>query len=462
MKNVHFVAIGGQGMSGIARILLRRGYRVSGSDLKESPVTELLRKEGAQIFIGHREENVAGVDLVVLSSAISAENPEVVMARRRGIPLIHRVDMLVSVIEGKRIAAVAGAHGKTTTTAMLAWILMKTGKDPTFLVGGELPQEGNSREGRGRDAVVETDESDGSFLKIHPDLAIVTNIDDDHLDYWGSVEKLEQAFARFLQGVREGGKVVYNADDPRLRKLACGRNNCVGYSLGSNGDFRATGFVPHGWSSSSSILWGDRMLGRLELSVPGRHNVSDALAAFLAARGLYPGEDESFLEALKSFPGVKRRLQRIGLWDGVLVLDDFAHHPNEIRASLSAVREALPGSKISVVFQPHRYSRTRILKDEFGAAFSQADHLVITSIYAGPGEKAEEGVDASFILTAVESFGKPEALYIPDMYEAAALAAKRVGPGDVLITMGAGDISKTHEILADLLQGGRKVRESDG
>ncbi len=444
-------------MSGIARILLGRGYRVSGSDLKESSITELLRKEGAQIFIGHREENVTGADLVVLSSAISAENPEVVAARRLGIPLIHRVDMLVSVIEGKRIAAVAGAHGKTTTTAMLAWILMKTGKDPTFLVGGELPEEGNSRDGRGRDAVVETDESDGSFLKISPDIAVVTNIDDDHLDYWGAVENLERAFARFVQGVREGGKVVYNADDPRLRNLESGRNNCVGYSVEGNGDFRATGFVADGWGSSSNILWGDRVLGRLELSVPGRHNVSDALAAFVAARELYPGEDESFLEALKGFPGVKRRLQRIGVWDGVLVLDDFAHHPSEIRASLGAVREALPGCRISVLFQPHRYSRTRILKDEFGAAFSQADRLVITSIYAGPGEKAEEGVDASFILKAVESFGRPEALYVPDMYDAAVVATKRVGPGDVLITMGAGDISKTHGVLADRLQGGREL-----
>lgn len=444
-------------MSGIARILLRRGYRVSGSDLKESPVTELLREEGAEIFVGHREENVTGAELVVLSSAISAENPEVVAARRLGIPLIHRVDMLVSVIQGKRIAAVAGAHGKTTTTAMLAWILMKTGKDPTFLVGGEIPEEGNSREGRGRDAVVETDESDGSFLKIPPDVAVVTNIDDDHLDYWGSVENLEGAFARFVQGVREGGKVVYNADDPRLRKIACGRDNCIGYSLESNGDFRATGFAADGWSSSSIIRWGDRILGRLELSVPGRHNVSDALAAFVAARELYSGEDESFLEALKGFPGVKRRLQKIGVWGGVLVLDDFAHHPNEIRASLGAVREAVPGSRISVLFQPHRYSRTRLLKDEFGPAFSQADHLVITGIYAGPGERIEEGVDAGFIHRAVESFGRPEATYVPDMYDAAVVAAKRAGPGDVLITMGAGDISKTHGVLAGCLQGGKEL-----
>ena len=453
MKKVHFVAIGGQGMSGIARILLQRGQRVSGSDIKESPLLESLREEGAEIFIGHRGENVAGADVVVLSSAISPDNPEVVAARRLGIPIVHRVDMLVSVIEGKRVAAVAGAHGKTTTTAMLAWILTKTGKDPTFLVGGEIPEQGNSREGRGPDAVVETDESDGSFLKISPDVAVLTNIDDDHLDYWGSVTRLEEAFSRFVRKVRPGGRVVYNADDPRLCEITRGRADCTGYSVEGGGDFRASGFVQQGWGSCSNVLRGDRIIGKLELSVPGKHNVSNALAAFVAAQELYP-EEEHFLDSLRNFPGVNRRLQRVGVWGGVLVLDDFAHHPNEIRASLSAVRKALPQSRVCVLFQPHRYSRTRLLKDEFADAFCQADQLVITGIYAGPGEKPEEGVDAGFIHEAVKSFGRPEATYIPDRYDAATVAASKVRNGDVLITMGAGDISKTHRTIADCLGDG--------
>lgn len=459
-QKVHFVAIGGQGMSGIARILLKRGYRVSGSDLKESQLTDLLRREGADVFIGHREENVCGADIVVLSSAIAETNPEVVAARRLGIPVVHRVDMLISVIRGKRVLAVAGAHGKTTTTAMLAWILLKTGRDPVFLVGGEIPGEGNSRDGGGPDAVVETDESDGSFLRIPVDLAVVTNIDDDHLDYWGSVEGLERAFGRFVESAAGRGKVVYNADDPRLSKLLSGRHNCLGYSLSDAGLFRAEEVIPANWGSRSRLVCDGRTLGTLELSVPGRHNVQDALAAFVAVRELYPGDDGSILQALKTFPGVKRRLERIGLWGGVLVLDDFAHHPSEIRASLGAVREALPQARVLVLYQPHRYSRTRLLKDEFGPAFSQADYLVVTDIYSGPGERPDAGVDGSFICEAVGFFGRPEALYVPDMYEAAAVVASKAGPGDVLITMGAGDISKTHVNLAEALEGRRVLQEN--
>ncbi|QUL98503.1 MAG: UDP-N-acetylmuramate--L-alanine ligase [Candidatus Fermentithermobacillus carboniphilus] len=450
MQKIHFVAIGGQGMSGIARILLEKGYFISGSDLKAGSTTERLEKLGARIYLGHRAENVVDPDVVVVSSAISEDNPEVLEARSRGIPVVHRMDMLLEVVKGKKLVAVAGAHGKTTTASMIAWILEKDGKDPTYLVGGEFTDEGNARLGKGEEAVFETDESDGSFLKAHPDVSVVTNIDNDHLDYWGSMDALEEAFYRFLDGTREGGRRVVCVDDPRLLKWAQSHPDAVTYSLHQDSVWQARNIEKAGWGTVSDIFFKGRRVCRLRLRVPGEHNVQDALGAIAAAhaRGV---DVENACEHLSSFTGAKRRLEYVGTFGGIMVFDDFAHHPSEIRASIRAIKESLPSRRIIVIFQPHRYSRTRILQKQFGSAFQDADALIVTSIYAGPGEAPEPRVSSSFISDSVRAFGRPPVQYVPDMVEAARRAAALSGAGDVIVTMGAGDIWKALGPLENFL-----------
>ncbi len=458
MRRVHFIAIGGQGMSGIARILLSKGYAVSGSDLKESNLTGRLRELGAAIYIGHRPENLGNPDVVVVSSAIHEENPELSLANERGIPVVHRMDMLLEAVEGKRLVAIAGAHGKTTTTSMTAWILKEAGLDPTYLVGGEFGDEGNAHPGKGDYAVFETDESDGSFLKVFADIAVATNIDNDHLDHWGSMEALEQAFYRFLDGTRRDGVAVACADDSRLRGWAARNPAAQTYSTRRGAIWEGRNTEVAGWGSRAQLFLSGREVGYLRLGVPGAHNVQNAVGAIAAAcaAGVKPDQGARLLA---SYPGVKRRLERIGEFSGVLVLDDFAHHPTEIAASLSTVKSALPGREVTVLFQPHRYSRTRLLKDEFGKALAVADNVLVTGIYAGPGEEAETGVSSVFISEALEAAGHPRVRLIEDMYEAArggAKAARAAGAGGVLVTMGAGDVWKTHATIRDaLLSGGQ-------
>ena len=455
MQAVHFVAIGGQGMSGIARILLSRGYRVSGSDTKESNLTGRLRELGAIVHIGHSAENVESPDIVVVSSAIHPDNPELVEARRRGIPVVHRMDMLLQAVQGKRLVAVAGAHGKTTTTSMTAWILRSAGLDPTYLVGGEFGPEGNAHAGMGEHAVFETDESDGSFLKVHADVALATNIDNDHLDYWGSMDALEEAFYRFLDGVGRGGTQIACSDDPRLRRWASTRPAARTYAMTCDAVWEARDARPEGWGSCAGVFRDGREAASLRLHVPGAHNVQNAVGAIAAgsACGVEVSEAARYLSA---YPGVKRRLERIGEFGGVLVLDDFAHHPSEITASISAVGEALPGRRVLLVFQPHRYSRTRLLKDDFGKALAAAHAVFVAGIYAGPGEAVEEGVSAAYVSDAVKAQGHKSVALCDCMYEAAAAAAREAREGDVIITMGAGDIWKTRALIEKTLRGRRQ------
>jgi UDP-N-acetylmuramate--alanine ligase len=453
MQTIHFIAIGGQGMSGIARIMLCRGYRVTGSDLRASNLTKDLQDLGAQIHIGHKAENLGDPDMVVVSSAIHEDNPELALARSRGIPVLHRMDALLMAVEGKRLVAVAGSAGKTTTTSMVAWILTGAGMDPTYLVGGEFTTEGNSHMGSGEYAVFETDESDGSFLKVHPDIAIATNIDNDHLEHWGSMEALEQGFYRFLDGVSAGGVRIACADDPRLRRYAQDRAGAQTYSTGGTPSTWQCKDLRHkGWGSAATILRDGREVASLDLLVPGVHNVQDALGAVAAAcaAGLSPEEAAS---QLSTFRGVKRRLEKIGEFGGVLVLDDFAHHPSKIKASIAAVRSVLPGRKVIVVFQPHRFARTRLLKVEFGEALSGADSVYVTGIYAGPGEDEEAGVSSALISEAVVSYGLSAVRLVPDMASAAREAALEARPGDVVLTVGAGDIWTTHKVIEDTLLG---------
>jgi len=451
MKRIHFVAIGGQGMSGIARILLEKGFEVTGSDLKPGTTTERLEKLGAKIFIGHRKENIVDPDLVVVSSAINPDNPEVKEAKARGVPVVHRMDMLLTAVGEKRLLAVAGAHGKTTTTSMIAWILEKAGKDPTYLVGGEFTTEGNAHLGSGDVAVVETDESDGSFLKAKPYLSVVTNIDNDHLDYWGSMDALENAFYTFLANTKEH-KVVCAAD-VKLRNWSESHREAVTYAREDGATWTIRGLSLEGWGSRSRVFFHGKEVASLKLSVPGMHNVENALGAMAAAyfEGVDPDEASGHL---LSFKGAKRRLERIGEFEGVLVLDDFAPHPREIRASLRAIRDALPGHRVLVIYQPHRYSRTKLLQTEFGPAFQEAHTVVMTSIYAGPGEAPEPSIDASLIAEALRRAGHPSVYYIPSMHEGSKVLAGLAREGDVIVTMGAGDIWKTHHDLEEALAGG--------
>lgn len=450
MKRVHFVAIGGQGMSGIAKILLTQGYSVSGSDLKESNLTRHLVSMGAVIHRGHQAENLGDPDVVVVSSAIHEDNPELLEAGRRGIPVVHRMDMLLQVVKGKRLLAVAGSHGKTTTASMIAWVLKEAGVDPMFLVAGEFGKEGNAYPGKGEYAVIETDESDGSFLKAHADIALVTNIDNDHLEHWGSMDALENAFYRFLDGVKGDGVRIVCTDDRLLGAWAVGKRGVETYSTSLKALWEAKEVVTERWGSRARIFHKGEEAAVLRLGMPGNHNLGNALGALAAAyaAGVHPARAA---EHLASYPGVKRRLERVGEFGGVLVLDDFAHHPREIKALLLAVRTALPGRKITVVFQPHRFARTRLLKEEFGKALLLADNVFVTGIYAGPGEDVETGVSPMLVCEALKVAGHESARAFDDMKDAAAEAARTARPGEVVITVGAGDVFRTHGTIKEIL-----------
>jgi len=450
MRKVHFVAIGGQGMSGIARILLDRGIEVSGSDVKPSDVTRRLDRMGAHVFIGHRSDNLMNPDIVVVSSAISGDNPEVVEARRRGIPIVHRMDMLLKAIEGKRIMGVAGAHGKTTTSAMIAWILEQAGEDPTYLIGGDLGNNGNAHAGNGPFAVVETDESDGSFLKCHPEVSVVTNIDNDHLDFWGSFEALKEAFYSYLGQTKQGGVRIVCSDNALLREWAACNLDAVSYGVKSEAIWQAMNINRDGWRTTCRVCQYGHDVASLDIEIPGVHNLQNALGAVAASVsvGLDP---QTACDQLSTFPGVKRRLERIGRFGEVLLLDDFAHHPNEIAAVLDAIMEFLPGSRVVALFQPHRYSRTRLLHHEFGGAFSRADAVVVTGIYSGPGEKQDLEVNPGVISKAIGDAGHRCVFKADDIEEAANLAAGLCQGQGVLVTLGAGDVWKSHDILSKLL-----------
>jgi UDP-N-acetylmuramate--alanine ligase len=444
MNTVHFIAIGGQSMSGIARILLSRGYKVTGSDIRSNALTEELEKMGAKVFIGHSSDNLGNPDLVVVSSAIHDDNPEVRLARERGIPTVHRMDMLLKAVEGNKLVAIAGSHGKTTTTSMISWVLKEAGLDPTFLIGGVIPGQGNSHIGKGDTAVFETDESDGSFLKVHADVAIATNIDDDHLDYWGSMESLQDGFFRFLN---QSKVRIVCFDDQRLRYFASSNEDVLTYGFEEGSMWRVVHETCSGWGSTADILCEKEHVGRLQLAVPGRHSIQNALGALLVCKERGVAVEEG-LRHLATYPGVKRRLERKGELQGILLLDDFAHHPREIKTSLQAIRDALPERRILVVYQPHRYSRTRLLKEEFGKAFiNNADVVIITGVYAGPGESYEEGVSSSLISEAIERAGHPNVMYEPSLDEAVHSLVAEARKGDVLVTMGAGDVYKGCEYI---------------
>lgn len=447
---VHFIGIGGAGMSAIAKVLIERGIEVSGSDLKRSRAATVLEAMGADVHIGHDASLVTGAGVVVASTAIRESNPELAAARAAGIQVLSRGEALAAVLEGKRSIVVAGTHGKTTTTSMIVSTLLADGQDPTYLVGGGLNDSGtNARSGSSDLAVAESDESDGSFLLLHPHIAVVTNVEEDHVDHWHSLDELRDAFDRFLGQTDTGGTVVAPASDTSSI-AAAGSRTIV--TFGPGGDVRAEDVEPSGGGVSFSLHHGDRS-ARVRLKVPGDHNVSNALAA--AAACLATGMDlASVASGVGRYSGVERRFHLKGEARGVTVIDDYAHHPTEVKATLAAARTG-SWDRVIAVFQPHRYSRTAAFAADFGAALGGADKIVVTDVY-GAGEEAVPGVTGKLIADAACSGYPGRAVaYLPHRQELVTYLNASVRPGDVILTLGAGDVTSLGDELLALLEGAR-------
>ncbi|MEG6616430.1 UDP-N-acetylmuramate--L-alanine ligase [Peptococcaceae bacterium 1198_IL3148] len=438
-NNIHFIGIGGAGMSGIARILVGLGYKVTGSDIKESAVTEKLTDIGIKCFIGHRKENVANAQMVVVSTAIPPQNPELVQAKQQNIPIVHRGEMLAKLMARQKGIAVAGSHGKTTTTSMMSLVLEKAGYDPTIVIGGELNDiGGNAKLGHGDYLVAEADESDGSFLLLEPNMVVLTNIEDDHLDHYGSVDKIFEAFKSFVNKINSGGLAVLCYDDPNIRKLLPEITApTVTYGTAVEADYTIRNMALNGKANSADVYKGDQYIGRLELAVPGRHNLLNALA--VVAMSLHIGLDfPAVAEILWHFRGVHRRYQLLGEVNDIKVVDDYAHHPTEIKATLQGARQTNPARIISI-FQPHRYTRTKQLHEQFGAALTGADIVIINDIYSA-GESPIDGVTAQLIVNAARRNNIAQVVYIEDLKNVAPYVAGIAQRGDLILTMGAGNV----------------------
>ncbi len=441
VKRLHFVGIGGIGMSGLAELLKSVGLTVTGSDIKESDATARLRDLGIPVFAaGHRAEQVAGADVVVYSSAVTADNPEVRAARAAGIPVIKRAEMLAEVMRVRQGIAVAGTHGKTTTTSMTGAILVAAGLDPTIIVGGRVRQMGtNARLGRGDLLVAEADEFDRSFLELRPILAVVTNIDLEHLDTYRDIEDLKTSFARFARTVPFFGAALLGLDDLNVQEIRpLIERRVVTFGLTPQADVTARDLALDRGVSRFVAVAGGEVLGPIDLPLPGLHNVKNALAAIAVSRELeipFP----VVAKALSGFGGVIRRFERKGERDGVLVIDDYAHHPTEVSATLAAARQTFPDRRIAVLFQPHLYSRTRDFQQAFGAAFLASDLLLVAPIY-GSREAPIEGVTGQLVAGAAAARGHRNVRFLSSREEILPALDQSLQPGDVLITMGAGDV----------------------
>ncbi|HZG87057.1 UDP-N-acetylmuramate--L-alanine ligase [Paenibacillus sp.] len=455
-QHVHFIGIGGYGMSAIARVMLEMGYRVSGSDVAQQELTEKLAAKGAKVFIGHEAKHVQGADLVVYSTALSKDNVEKVAAESLNIPVIHRSQMLARLLNAKKGVAVAGAHGKTTTSSMIALVMESCGLDPTFIIGGEIMNVGsNAKAGKGDYVVAEADESDGSFLQYYPAIAVVTNIEADHLEnYDGDFEKLKGAYARFLSQVREDGKAIVCLDDPELASLLPQVSAAyITYGTHADADYRAVDIRLGDRQAEFAVEKRGAPLGRVKLSVPGHHNVLNALATLIVC--LEAGVPfAQAAEALTEFRGAKRRFQVLGDAHDVLVIDDYAHHPTEIVATIAAAKAT--GKRIVAVFQPQRYTRTFYLLDSFSRAFGEADEVIIVDIYSPAGEQRIEGVTAGRLTELIRQNSNPNVSHISTKEQVLEYLERTVKPGDLVLTMGAGDIWKVAIDLAAAL----KAREA--
>lgn len=455
IQHIHLVGIGGSGMSGIAEVLLTLGYKVTGSDLNPSETTKRLEELGGRIFLGHQASNIGEAQVVVVSSAVSLTNPEVLAARDRLVPVIPRAEMLAELMRLKYGIAIAGAHGKTTTTSMVAVVLAQGGLDPTFVVGGKVTALGShARLGRGDFLVAEADESDGSFLRLSPSIVTVTNIDREHLDFYGTMERLEGCFLDFINRIPFYGLAVLCLDDERIRALLphiVKRYQTYGLGDGNGGpspDFRATDIALKEWGAEFRAHFRGKSLGPFRLAIPGLHNVSNALAAIAIGLELEIPVD-LIRKGLNTFSGVERRFELRGERAGVTIMDDYGHHPTEIRATLSAVKQGW-NRRVVVLFQPHRYTRTRDLLDDFAHAFDLADVLFVTEIYPA-GEEEIPGVSGERLASTVRDAGHPDVTWVARKQDLAAQVRPVLRPGDFVITLGAGDIWKAGKELLELL-----------
>jgi UDP-N-acetylmuramate--alanine ligase len=452
VRQIHFVGIGGIGMSGIAEVLLNLGYDVSGSDLKASDTTDRLAGLGGRIFAGHDASQVEGADVVVVSSAITEDNPEVAEARRLAIPVIPRAEMLAELMRLKYGVAVAGTHGKTTTTSLVATVLQEAGLDPTIVIGGKLNSLGsNARLGQSDYMVVEADESDGSFLKLSPVITVLTNIDAEHLNHYGSMKELEAAFLEFANKVPFYGAAVVCLDHPRVQALLPKlQKRYLTYGLSAQADYRARDVHFQGLESSFEVVRSGEPLGRVEVKMPGAHNVLNALSVVAVADEL--GIEFGVVrDALRTFQGIQRRFSIRGEAAGVVVVDDYGHHPAEIMTTLQGARRSYPDRRIVAVFQPHRYSRIQRLWEEFSTAFNQADLVVVTDVYAA-NEKPRPGVSGQTMADSIRRCGHKGVSFTGDLESTVALLADQVSGRDLVITLGAGDVWRVGQELVERLE----------
>lgn len=444
MKSIHFIGIGGVGMSGLAKVLLKMGYQISGSDVEPNPLTGNLESLGACVYQGHHPSHVGRANLVVTSSAISSYNPEVLEAKKKKIPVVTRGNLLAHLTNRSESIVVAGTHGKTTTTSLICSILDADNKDPTVFIGGELNDiGGNSKLGKGEWVVAESDESDGSFLLIHPKISILTNLEDDHLDYYGSTERIHEAFLQFAQQLKPGGALIVNKDDANLRallgKIELSSAKIITFGARSEADLLAERITLEGFSSRCSPTYRGRLLGAVRIPLPGEYNVYNSLGAIAAALALDIPWD-TIKKGILSFGGIKRRFECIGKTpSNILVVNDYAHHPTEIKAILKAARRLR--RRIVVVFQPHRYSRTKILLFKFAHAFREADILLLTPIYPA-GEAPIPGIDGEALFERVRKARRGDTYYSSSEETILSFLEHESRQEDLVITLGAGDIGR--------------------
>ena len=447
-KRIHFIGIGGSGMSGIAEVLINQNYDVSGSDQVQSPITDHLKSLGAKIYFNHKSENVLDKQVVVVSSAIRDNNPEVKAANEQMIPVIPRAEMLAELMRMKYGIAIAGTHGKTTTTSLVATVLAGGSLDPTVIVGGKIKNMGgHAKLGQSKFLVAEADESDGSFLRLSPTISVVTTLDQEHMDYYHTIQNMKSAFLEFLNKVPFYGSAFICMDDPNLQSLLPKiKKRTITYGLKTQADYTAREISVNKLRTSFTVFHHGKKLGRISSESLGNHNVNNTLAAIAIGMELNI-EFSAIANALKSFSGVQRRFEILYQSNSLVIVDDYGHHPTEILATLNTAKMVWPNRKLVVIFQPHRYTRTQLLLEDFYSSFNDADKLILLDIYAA-GEKPIEGIDSRQLVKGIREFGHKDVDYIEDFDSLVPQLKFSLQPGDIVLTLGAGDIGKLAQKLA--------------